>query len=408
MLKSYDISELKQKLTSRNQKLVLFGAGDVGELANYSFNKLGVTVDFYCDNDKDKQGQKWCGIDVLSVEDLIKLEKETYIFISNNYSLTINKTLKQHGFLNVYNCVELFKKTDFSNEKFKYVHPLKLERRIEVYNNYCFKDEYAASGILNIKSLDVQITERCSLKCTNCSNLMQYYERPVNEDNEIMFSALDRFIDCIDKIYEFRVLGGDPFMNKEMYKVINKLVTYQKVEKVIIYTNGKIVPKGPNLECLKNKKVILDITNYGSLSIKHDEIVKVCEENNILYSATFPKFWQDCGRVLPFQKRTEEEKKRKFSDCCNSDILSLLKGKIYRCPFSANAENLNAIPLNKEDHIDLNDLKISKQELKNKIKDLVYNKEYITACSYCNGRDYTVGKIKAGEQTKKPLEYSRV
>ena len=104
----------------------------------------------------------------------------------------------------------------------------------------------------------------------------------------------------------------------------------------------------------------------------------------------------------------EEEKKRKFSDCCNSDILSLLKGKIYRCPFSANAENLNAIPLNKEDHIDLNDPKISKQELKNKIKDLVYNKEYITACSYCNGRDYTVGKIKAGEQTKKPLEYSRV
>ena len=61
-------------------------------------------------------------------------------------------------------------------------------------------------------------------------------------------------MECVDKIYEFRVLGGDPFMNKDMYKVVNKLANYDKTEKVIVYTNGRIVPKGPNLECLKMKK----------------------------------------------------------------------------------------------------------------------------------------------------------
>ena len=86
----------------------------------------------------------------------------------------------------------------------------------------------------------------------------------------------------------------------------------------------------------------------------------------------------------------------------------MLKGRLYRCPFSANAENLSAIPINKSDHIDLNDLQISKEELKIKIKNLVYNKDYITACSYCNGRDYAVKKVKAGEQTKKRLDYLRV
>ena len=86
----------------------------------------------------------------------------------------------------------------------------------------------------------------------------------------------------------------------------------------------------------------------------------------------------------------------------------MLKGKLYRCPFSANAENLNAIPINKKDQVDLNDLKISKEDLKIQIKNLVYNKDYITACSFCNGRDYSVKKIKAAEQTKKPLEYIRV
>ena len=93
----------------------------------------------------------------------------------------------------------------------------------------CLKDEYISSGALTIKNLDVQVTERCSLKCSNCSNLMQYYERPVNEDLGLLFSTLDRFMECIDKIYEFRVLGGDPFMNKEVYKIINKLVEYNNV-----------------------------------------------------------------------------------------------------------------------------------------------------------------------------------
>tara|TARA_B110000211_G_C13987897_1_gene512587 strand:- start:456 stop:1169 length:714 start_codon:yes stop_codon:yes gene_type:complete len=237
---------------------------------------------------------------------------------------------------------------------------------------------------------------------------MQFYEKPVNEDLDLLFSSLDRFMDSINEIDEFRVLGGDPFMNKDMYKVVNKLVSYEKAGKVIVYTNGKIIPRGPNLECLKNEKVILDMTNYGIVSNNAQAIIKVCEENNIKYSESVTTVWQDCGEILPFQKRTEEEKKRKFIDCCNSDTLSLLKGKLYRCPFSANAENLNAVPKNKEDQVDLSDPKVTTADLKVKIKNVVYDKEYISACDFCNGRDYTVKKIKAAVQTKKPLPYVRV
>jgi len=194
MTQNYNISEFKNKFSSTDQMIVLFGAGDIGELANYSLNKLGITVDSFCDNDKQKRGEKLCGIDVMSFDDLLKLKKDTNIFISNNYSSSIGANLKGHGFTNIYNCVELLNKTDFSDHKFKSIHPLKVERRIEYYKNMCLKDEYTTSGVLNIKSLDVQVTERCSLKCANCSNLMQYYERPVNEDLGQLFLDLDRFI----------------------------------------------------------------------------------------------------------------------------------------------------------------------------------------------------------------------
>ena len=53
--------------------------------------------------------------------------------------------------------------------------------------------------------MDVVITERCSLKCKDCANLMQYYEKPQNSDLEILFKSLDRMMECVDQIYEFRV-----------------------------------------------------------------------------------------------------------------------------------------------------------------------------------------------------------
>jgi len=403
----YNFLDLKSQLNPK-KCVVLFGAGDIGELANYALNVIGVSANYFCDNSLKKHGTKYLGIEVISPTKLIELGDDIDIFISNNYISTINSQLKKENFKNIYDCVELLKNTDFSkSEKIKCLHPLKIERRIEYYRNMCLKEEYSTSGVLNIKSLDVQITERCSLKCTNCSNLMQYYEKPVNSDLNQLFLAIDRFMQCVNKIYEFRVLGGDPFMNKELYKVVNKLKEYKQVQKIIIYTNAKIVPKGENLSCLQDDKVILDITNYGEASTKHDEIVKVCEENNVPYSTTLTTVWQDSGRILPFQNRSPEENKKKFINCCNSDILSMLHGKLYRCPFSANITNLKAIPENKSEIVDLCDENIPIAKLKEEIKSLTYNKDFLTACQYCNGRDYTVVDIKAAEQSKKPLQYKK-
>tara|TARA_B110000967_G_C18601656_1_gene419539 strand:- start:68 stop:718 length:651 start_codon:yes stop_codon:yes gene_type:complete len=214
---------------------------------------------------------------------------------------------------------------------------------------------------------------------------------------------------AVDKIDEFRIIGGDPFMNKEMHKAINKSKEYDKVGKIIVYTNAKIIPKGENLDCLKHNKVMLDISNYGGeLATKHEEILKVLDDNNITYTYSTVDAWSDSGRIMPFQKRTEEENKKVFSECCNRDTLSVLHGQLYRCPFSANAHNLKAIPVDKSDQVDLSDDKISISTLKEQIRKLAYQKDYLTACLYCNGRDYTTPIIKVAEQTKEPLSYKKI
>ena len=75
----------------------------MGELSNYSLNKLGVAVDFFCDNDPKKHGSKYLGVEVISMDALKKLDKDINVFISNNYVSSISKELKKEGFNKVYN-----------------------------------------------------------------------------------------------------------------------------------------------------------------------------------------------------------------------------------------------------------------------------------------------------------------
>ena len=110
----------------------------------------------------------------------------------------------------------------------------------------CHKS-YFSTKKLFLKSIDIIITEKCSLKCKDCSNLMQYYAKAKDSDMDILFKSIDRFISSIDSLDEFRVLGGDPFMNKDLHKIINKLIEYDKCKKIVVYTNAKFVPKGENL-----------------------------------------------------------------------------------------------------------------------------------------------------------------
>ena len=45
---------------------------------------------------------------------------------------------------------------------------------------------------------------------------------------------------------------------------------------------------------------------------------------------------------------------------------------------------------------------------KDNLKIFYFEKEYISACNFCNGRDHNVGKVEAAIQTKNPLEFKKV
>ena len=413
-----NFSDYAKKYSQNNNNLsIIYGAGIVGRMTLEALSQRKIKVDLFCDASPEKQKIKVKNIEVISPESLDKLNKETDIFVSIQYFNSIIPFLEKKGFKNLYKVTDLLADTNLEKSyKSEWAVELGLSeipynsalRIVDFYNKMGMKNDYLKDGKLHVKTIDIQVTERCSLKCQDCSNLMQYYDRPQNSEEHVMFESIEKFMTCVDSLDEFRVIGGDPFMNKELYKVVNKLATYEKNKKIVIYTNAKIVPKNENLECLRNDKVLVYITNYGRDSIAHDALVEVLKKENINYSTFKCTTWIDCGRIMPNSNKTEEALEHQFDNCCVSDLISLLHGKIYRCPFSANANNLEAIPKNASDEVNLLDKSLSIDELREQIKTLLYEKKSITACSFCNGRDYSVATIPSANQTKKPLSYTKV
>ena len=153
---------------------------------------------------------------------------------------------------------------------------------------------------------------------------------------------------------------------------------------------------------------MLDITNYGASSSAHEKVIEIARKENIAFSTLRTSVWTDSGRIMPYSNKSEKDVENLFSNCCNNDLISLLHGKLYRCPFSANGVNLKAIPKEDSDEVNLIDDSIDITELREKIKKLCFDKKKLTACYYCNGRDYSTLKIPAAVQTKKPLSFEEV
>ncbi|MDP2923786.1 MAG: radical SAM protein, partial [Candidatus Omnitrophota bacterium] len=213
-----------------------------------------------------------------------------------------------------------------------------------------------------------------------------------------------------DEVHEFRVIGGEPFMHKEFHLIIKRLIDEPKVKKIAIYTNGTIIPKEYQMEDLKNNKVLVFITDYGIFSKKLNSLTQTLLWNNIAFYTLKVQGWADCAKIMRHHRDVEHQKEI-FKNCCAKNLATLLKGRLYRCPFCANAARLLAVPDYENDYINIfqePQEAMDIYEMKKKIKAFLLEKDFLQTCDYCNGRPFGAPEIQPAIQTDKPLEYEQV
>ena len=111
------------------------------------------------------------------------------------------------------------------------------------------------------------------------------------------------------------------------------------------------------------------------------------------------------GKIIK-SDRTDKLNKEIFGNCCINRGLTLLHGKLYLCPFSANATNLRAIKYADDEIINIK--LYDKKVLKDKIQKLYFETDFLEACKSCNGRDHNVKRVEAALQAPEPLKYEIV
>lgn len=381
--------------------IVIFGTGEIAQLTHYVLTRAGVAVSFFCDPIRERQETWVRGTRVIAPAELQNLTLHTTsVFDCGDYRRYARRSVYPFlaAFDQLFVSARLLSSTDLDAADVQ-ILPAERVRRVALYVSES-RELVQPSTALHLKTLDVVVTEACTMRCVDCSNLMQYYAHPRHSDLDELHVTLARLLAAVDEISEFRVLGGEPFAHPHVGRMIETLTSLQGAARVVVYTNGTIVPRGLNLTSLSHPRVMVDITDYGDLSRRHDELRSTLTAQGVSWVSKTPT-WTDSGRIGPVE-RTPEELARIFRDCCVNDVMTLLNGCLYLCPFSANAMNLAAIPEAPDDVIDLR-VDRSPNTLRQLIDTLYRRTAPLSACSFCRGRDATTPEVKPAIQVRRPL-----
>ena len=397
--------EVLNKL-SKTEGVIVFGTGNCGALVLSGLKKANIKVICLTDNNKSRWGKIIKGYKVVPPEELKSTKNQTPILIASDLSFPyMRRQLKDLGLTNVYDCDFIFSRLEVDLKESNVIwSETKLKQKIDLYM-FAVLAQKEKENLLKVNGIDLVLTEKCSLKCKDCSNLMQFYAKPIDEDYDLVISSINTFMNTVDYVYEIRVIGGEPLMYKKIDLVIKHLLTFNNFGKINIYTNGTIVFKREKMKAFQNERIFFDISNYGKHSRNLDALVKELSQLNIAHNAQRVTTWQDAGRIVK-TNRSDNEHKEVFGNCCENQGLTILHGKLYLCPFSAHSTNLKGIPYAKKDIIDLNIE--DKKELKKQIHNLYFNTEFLEACKSCNGRDHNVGRVEAAVQAPTTLKYNVV
>ena len=252
-------------------------------------------------------------------------------------------------------------------------------------------------GKLYLYHVELPVTQRCSLRCEKCSFMMPKFEHPVDYDVAALLGYMDKLFDCIDVIQIFRLLGGEPFLYKDLDKIIDKALSSPKVKTVDIVTNGTILPGADLMEHMRDPRLTLQISDYGELSRKKDEIKAACDAAGIrcVLRDEKEKTWFDAGG-LEFRGRSGKELKKQMKHCGNI-CRSFLNGRLYYCPRASFGTKLG-IPDPKSDYVDFT-INQPREQLRRQIYAL-NQREVLSACNYCNEGTEDFVPIPVAEQVK--------
>jgi hypothetical protein len=217
-----------------------------------------------------------------------------------------------------------------------------------------------------------------------------------------LIKNIDLFLPLIDNCLVFSILGGEPFLHKEMYKVLDRLTADGKVKRVFVTTNGTITPTEENLRALCHKKVYVRISNYGALSRNIPQLQEIFAKSGISYILSpQEKQWEEIGGLY-HRGYSQKEMEYNYCHCPAIPCKHLFNGRLWLCPLALHGVDLGLVPESKREYIDLS--ACNREEFWGQLNRLYDEPHGFSSCYYCQqGYAFVARKVPAAEQIRQSI-----
>ena len=365
--------------------IYIFGAGFFGEEMSLVLQKYGIPFK-YIDNDKGKQKSGYKGNEVISLQEYMGMCDKSWIVVTASEKNTndISIQLEREG---LKENIDFFRYRYFINDIFP------------IISLYCYNQ-------LFVELTQICVTERCTLRCRKCAHACHKVPKS-KEDMSLEFikKSADSFFEKFDIVREFVLIGGEPFLCKDlkasiMYigeKYRNKMIIFS------ITTNGTILLDDEILNLCRRYDVTIRVSDYSEslprLKMRYDELYKKLKQNKvIIWETDREKSWFDYG-FGEIDRGIEEDQLIETFDRCRTPCREIRGSKYYYCVMARSVSENLEMNIGKQDFIDLENIK-NKQELM-EFQMGYSDKGYLDMCRFCRGAEAENFLIPAAEQEER-------
>lgn len=387
--------------TIGNKSIICFGAGWFFERAYYDLACLGIEIDACIDNNEMLWDKQKHGVTIHSV-DWIKTQD-----IENIVVLITNKTHFEEMAVQI--------RTYDVPEENIFVWPLVgrvrnpkksyWKNRLngsyrELYSRYLSDEEVTRkiegiekNNLLVLPRIPVMITTRCTLRCEQCNNLMPYYNKPMDYPASDVISWIQALVDAVDEWIVIELVGGEPFIYKELGTVLRYVLGLEKILRVELTTNATVIPKEEILELLQNEKVEVHISDYGKL-VPKQKFIDVMNVYNITYKVFEDMQWVAVGGIEE-RGRLEAETREQYWACPSAKLCkTVLNGRLFACSRAASLYEIGITP--NAECVNL----VGNDKLREELRQYLLLDNAI-ACNHCDNAIETPVYVEAGIQKKR-------
>jgi hypothetical protein len=283
------------------------------------------------------------------------------------------------------------------------MHPEKRLARLYLCRAFLFIIKWipALINILTLKKVyiphvGISITTRCTLKCKHCDHYIPVIEEEYHEmlTFEAYKTILDNLLINVEQLFNLRIYGGEPLLNKDLAKILSYSLEHPKTGYVELVTNGTLDISDEITAILKRfpQKSIVYVSNYTANTalrprLKTEKIVKKLVAEGIAVSCRSDLQW---GITAPIKRyyRSREANRRYFMECLKlTHCLHIRDGKLFVCPragtFSLRDLYRRFFPPAPELQENKEYIDLSQPVEKRQFFELFGN-DFFNACDYCN------------------------